>query len=201
MCVFNFFSAVHSNKFECRRINPSDAFRNGAWKAWKLPMNFNHSDTTAGYTNEKKNCNFVDIRPFLHELPSHMLLFFSLSLALWQVFALSLVILCALFGNSTLVFHFRKQSIHLYKSHSSSFTICQYSPDVVTWSGFMIVKSLWNRLECDCFYCIMIHFSGAVNNCLYLQPQNLVFICAVFYSCLMHTSIQTSIACITNSWY
>lgn len=124
-----------------------------------------------------------------------------LSLALWQVFALSLVILCALFGNSTLVFHFRKQSIHLYKSHSRSFTICQYSPDVVNWSGFMIVKSLWNRLECDCFYCIMIHFTGAVNNCLYLQPQNLVFICAVFYSCLMHTSIQTSIACITNSWY
>lgn len=113
----------------------------------------------------------------------------------------SLAILRSLFGNSTLIFHFRKQSIHLYKSHSRSFTICQYSPDVVTWSGFMIVKSLWNRLECDCFYCIMIHFSGAVNNCLCLQPQNLVFICAVFYSCLMHTSIQTSIACITNSWY
>lgn len=163
-------------------------------------MNFNHSDTRAGYTKKIGITTATSlIYGCFHTNFHHRC--FSFSLALWQVFALSLVILCALFGNSTLVFHFRKQSIHLYKSHSRSFTICQYSPDVVTWSGFMIVKSLWNRLECDCFYCIMIHFSGALNNCLYLQPQNLVFICAVFYSCFMHTSIQTSIACITNSWY
>lgn len=33
-----------------------------------------------------------------------------------------------------------------------------FRSDVVTWSGFMIVKSLWNHLECDCFSAL--HFDN-----------------------------------------
>lgn len=43
-----------------------------------------------------------------------------------------------------------------------------FRSDVVTWSGFMIVKSLWNHLECDCFSAL--HFDN-------IQPVSQLALC------------------------